>query len=235
MPGQVVFVSKRRVDIHPRTVDFSGQVLPGETIIDGEVFISVFSGEDPTPEDMLEGTLTISGTKLSHLIKQGIPGVVYQLVFRAITSGGDTLEIEGRQAVLEDAMPSGPIYQQYYFTTPPYPIDVVESLTSSFEVERGTFMGMGIEGTLSSFAPQSGTLRDILRSYQGKPEGILSAFEPQSGTLRDILISYQGKPEGIVSAIEPRSGTLKDTLISYTKAKPEGILSAFSVQAGSLT
>jgi len=234
MTGRIVLPSKKRVDIVSVEADFSGQLLPGEVIAVGELFIQVFSGVDPSPAAMLDGTIFIEGKVLRHRIKLGVVGVVYVLVFQATTDTDRVLEIELLQAVLPDYMPAGPIYQQFYFTTPPYQIESLEGILDALTPLDGDFIQIPLDGILDGFLPVEGTLRDILQFYDMLPEGIVDEFEPLEGTIKDILFFYDIPPEGIVDAFVPVSGILKITLIIYSNYKAEGILDTFTPVSGTL-
>lgn len=235
MQKQFVLPSKKRVDIVSVVARFKGIIPEGETITTGECTVSVFSGDDAAPQDILDGSIIISGTDLRHRIKLGIPGVIYQLVFSATTDAENTYEMECRQAVLIDNLPAGPVYQQFYFTTPPYPVETREATGYSFLPDDGRFLETGVEGIDSSFEPTFGELREIVIPYHMEAEGIESAFLPGDGTLRDIIITYSMEPEGIDSSFVPGDGTLVDIIILYQNYPPEGIDSSFLPLSGTLT
>lgn len=235
MPLQFVLPSKKRLDVVSVLADFSTLIPSTETITVGELDISVFTGVDPAPNDLKDGTIFILDLTLRHRIKLGVPGVIYQLVFRATTDAGTVYEVQCRQAVIIDETPVGPVYQQFYFTSRPYPLESIDGLASGFMPVQGYWIQIPLDGILDAFTPVEGTLRDLVLSYTILPEGIESSgFEPLEGTLRNIVLSYTILPEGITSAFDPLSGTLVNIVITYSNYPPEGILSSFTPLGGTL-
>lgn len=235
MQKQFVLPSKRRVDVVSVEADFSQELPAGDTIESGSVAVYVFAGEDPEPELMLDGNSIVSPRNIRQRVKLGLPGVVYQIVFTAVTVGGYTIEIECRQAVLRDEMPVEPVYTQYYFTTTPYPLETSESFLSAFDMAGAQYIEVPIDRILSAFSISSGNLRDIVRSYRGLPEGIdAGGFDILSGDLHQIVKYYTIAPEGVRSEFNFVRGDLYARLIVYTNWRPEGINSAFNIVSGSL-
>jgi hypothetical protein len=107
---------------------------------------------------------------------------------------------------------------RYYLTSPPYPVEITESLAaSSDDPDAYIAPAAEIEETLtSSGAPVDGLLKDILIRYEEwPPEALESTGEPVSGVLNDILVRYEGPPESLESSGEPVSGALVDMLVRY--------------------
>lgn len=133
-------------------------------------------------------------------------------------------------------LPRGP-ESTYVLTTPPYPIEAVESMASSFEGVRVQPNYVLAESMSSSFASISGTLRDIFREYDHpEPEAITSSFEGVAGSMRSIFREYDHpKPEKMTSSFAGVTGEMKTILIPYDNYEPEGISSSFVSVTGSLT
>lgn len=233
---QLVLPSKRRVDVITVEADFFQLVAPSDFIVDAAVTVSVFSGEDSNPSHMLDGGVLISGTIVGQRIKLGVPGVVYQLLFTITTDQGFVYTIEGRQAVLRNALPPGTLYTEHYFTTPVYPIEDIEAMASSAMAIGGFTWVPPVEGIDSISSLVSGQLRQVLKSYTDwPPEGVDSLSTLVSGELKRVLIIYSDwPPEGINSTASAQSGTLRNLYIQYTTWPAEGIDSTASVISGTL-
>lgn len=235
MSRQIVLPSKRRVDIVSVVARFADMLQAGEEITSGEVVVEVFSGEDPAPEDMIDGSLLLEGTTIRQRIKEGIPGVIYQLTFTATTDLENVYTVECRQAVLVDEFPPGPIYQHFYFTSKPYPYILREGVASFSDIVKVSPNFFSVEGAVSFSDIVSADLREPLITYTCPPEGIESVGDIVSAELREILKSYTAPPEGIYSTSDIVSAVLKDVLIRYQNYPPEGITSNSDIVSAELT
>lgn len=100
-----------RLDLPPKllgetslySADFTGLLSSGETITTATVEASTYSGTDPAPAGLLSGPAAISGTIVSQLLTGGVLGVMYEILFTAITSAGQTLQQVGYLAVVQGA------------------------------------------------------------------------------------------------------------------------------------
>lgn len=82
-----IYRTKNQGEIIPVKINMLGRCLDGETIALAEVSVSVISGEDPAPNDMLVGTASVGdGEWVTQTIEGGVLGVVYDLVFSVTTS-----------------------------------------------------------------------------------------------------------------------------------------------------
>lgn len=224
--------SKRRVDVVSVTARFDQLLQAGEAIESGEVSVFVFSGEDTSPETLLEGAVEIEGSTLRQRIKLGIPGVIYQLVFSAVTDAENTYEVECRQAVLIDDMPVGPIYTQFYFTSRPYPIDVLDTMRGQSSYQSAEYLSITIDDMSGQASILGGALQTPLVTTEVLEElEVISSI--QEGELRTLLISY-ALVENLQPIAEIREGVLATVLITYSNYPPENILPAASIQSGTL-
>lgn len=108
--------------------------------------------------------------------------------------------------------------QRYYYTSPPYALQVIEELTANSTSPLAYLVPSAEinENLISSGAPVSGELRDILLRYDGWPEDVLeSTGEPVSGVLADILVIYTAPTETLESSGEPVSGVLMNIRVAY--------------------
>lgn len=66
---------------------------PTETISSATCTATVFSGNDPTPGNIISGGATISGPVVTQAITGGVVGTIYDVVCTVVTSLGQTLSI----------------------------------------------------------------------------------------------------------------------------------------------
>lgn len=85
------FTPKRAGETEVFTVDFSALLATGETITSAAWSISVVSGSDPSAASMIDGSASISGSKVSQLITGGVSDVTYAPICTANTSLGQVL------------------------------------------------------------------------------------------------------------------------------------------------
>ncbi len=238
MKGSIILRAKKRVEVVPVIVDFSDEMLLGESISSAITYAVTYQGVDATPSDLLQSTPVLIGKTVKQLLARGVVGVVYSVIFQATLTSGRILERTTIQAVLVDEMPSGSLYTQFYFTTPPYSIYAIDGLDVTFGNISGQlrFPPRATDGIDASFSPRdTSSLLNILILYSGKAEGIDISFLPRdTSTLINILILYQGKAEGLDILFEPRTSTLINILIVYSNYKPEGLDVSFAPQSGTL-
>lgn len=85
------FSSKRTVEQEVFTVDFAALLATGEAITSFVWAVSVYNGIDAMPASMIHGGATLTGTKVSQMLKGGVPGVTYAPICTVMTSSGQTL------------------------------------------------------------------------------------------------------------------------------------------------
>jgi hypothetical protein len=71
--------------------NFISDLAVGETITGATVTALVWSGNDPTPSNLISGAATISGTVVSQKLTGGVAGNIYAVTCTATTSAGQTL------------------------------------------------------------------------------------------------------------------------------------------------
>src|SRR5690606_31663684 len=127
----------------------------------------------------------------------------------ATTSEGNLYEVTAKQAVLEDHIPAGPIYQHFYFTTPPYPINTYDEVGLSSALSGVLLINPPIDLISVTSSLVDGELRDIRRYYTDwPPEGFSVSSDILSGELREILQTYTMQPEGVSITSNIQTGTL---------------------------
>jgi hypothetical protein len=85
------FSPMRSAEVEVFTVDFVNSLAPNETILSAVWTSTVSAGSDASPNATIQGTASISGSKVSNKIGHAIPGVRYAPICTAQTSLGQTL------------------------------------------------------------------------------------------------------------------------------------------------
>ena len=85
------FSTKRIDEDRTHTIDFVNRLVTGETISTATVTATVYRGTDPNPSAIVSGSASISTTKVSQLIIDGLEGVIYCLKCVITTSNSQTL------------------------------------------------------------------------------------------------------------------------------------------------
>lgn len=130
MTDSVVLSSKYQAEIHQFVADFTGQLQPGESFVAGNVSISVFldTGTDPQASAILVTPFTLIGNVVSQGLQQGIPGCIYVVVIHVVTNLSRGLTLAARLAVLPNNYPATGAFIPYYFTSQPYPQQVIDNI-----------------------------------------------------------------------------------------------------------
>ena len=217
--------------------DFSTE-LGSNTIVGAPtILISLLTGIDPTPYSILYGTIQIhNGTVVEQRIREGVPGCIYSIVYSLLSSDGEVYTKETFLAILPLAGNAEPVFKVVYLTTPPYPIDVIESITDTALGINGNSVTPQLD-KLSDFATIiSGFLRNPLVPYTFWPaEAVSDSASITSGSIVVILIQYQnGLPEGVSDLAVIMSGILTRVLIQYQNWTPEGVSDTATIRSGSL-
>lgn len=187
--------------------DFQSQMVFGETLdppLIASVTVTVASGVDPEPSNILTGAVTVSGTRVITKVTAGLGGVVYILTFHAAGSVTGTIYRGVRKlAILTDAGS--------------YVASSVPSLTGDLP---DSVVGRAYTGTL-----------DITGGYAPyAPVGLISDSPPWMGYTVvgnelicdgtsdiDTLPSYTFSPE-IIDAAGTHATSLQTILFTRTTA-----------------
>ena len=170
--------------------DFSDVLVSGETITSQSVTVTVFSGNDLNPSNLLYGGITIHPKSIEQRIRLGIPGNIYSINFIIGTSLGNTYDKVTRLAILPEDTNAIPTFIPFFETTQLYPYQ-----------ESDNIQGF----TLLS----SGTLVQLL--YAIPPEDIQGRTQLTGGTFVLVLITYNIPQEDIQGSTTLFSGTLVST------------------------
>lgn len=71
--------------------DFISELSHGETILSASTAVTVQSGVDNSPSDILSGSGVISGTTVRQVLTTGVDGVIYSVTVSATTSAANVL------------------------------------------------------------------------------------------------------------------------------------------------
>lgn len=82
--------------------DFTSSLAVGEVIQSQVVTASVYSGTDANPQAIVSGAATVNGSVVSQLITAGVLGVIYEVLCKVTTSLGQTLQLSGYLAIIQD-------------------------------------------------------------------------------------------------------------------------------------
>lgn len=189
--------SKKMSEVHIFPADFTNQLGVGEFIVSnsGVLQVLVFTGVDPTPNNILLGLPTYVGNVVTQKLQQGVPGVVYRVVLTTTTSTGRHLTLETYLAVLPDDYPVDGVYVTFYETSLPYPFwqQVVDTLHWQPSVIASTLLSglvnQPIQDTLH-FVPSiiGSTLQSTLFT-QPIRDTLNYIVTVQAGTLTTILVN----------------------------------------------
>ena len=95
------FSDKRTPETVNLTWDCTHLLVSGETISTAAITASVLSGTDANPQDIVSGSASIAGAKVTQTIVAGVDGVTYALICKITTSASQTLEIPARLKVTD--------------------------------------------------------------------------------------------------------------------------------------
>ncbi len=79
--------------------DFLSNLAVGETISSATVTATVWTGSDSAPSGLVNGAATIAGSQVTQSLHAGNDGTIYKLICTAVTSGSQTLVLNGYLAV----------------------------------------------------------------------------------------------------------------------------------------
>ena len=100
--GYVVLDGKKLGETLFEQIDFISQLAPNETIVSATCSCTVYTGNDPFPQNMIVGAANIQGTVVSQLVTGGVLGTIYEILAAASTSLGQTIELSAYLAVIPD-------------------------------------------------------------------------------------------------------------------------------------
>lgn len=102
--SMILMQYKGPTEYRRQTFDFISQLRPAETISSAGVACTVWTGVDSSPQSMVSGSASISGTEVNQLIIGGVAGNIYKLACTAVTSLGQRLVLTGYLPVVEQPL-----------------------------------------------------------------------------------------------------------------------------------
>ena len=95
-----VSATKLQSDTVSVSFDFASMLAIGETLASAVCTAEVFSGEDASPELIIDGSTSLNGTVVLQKITDGVVGVVYVVNCTATTSAAQELTIQTYIAIV---------------------------------------------------------------------------------------------------------------------------------------
>lgn len=218
------------------TFEFRDLLDWGETIVSGETAITVSSGVDASPSDMLYRDITVSGTTLRQKVQLGEPGVIYQLEGRATGSTGQIYSKVALLAILPSHLPNPP-FDGNQLTSKIYPIDDTAELQHEFLISFAKLRPQPFDEAYiqhSNVEPLVGNMYEVLVRTDAPTESIQHQFSALLGTMSGALTSFTAPEEEIQHSILVLGGSLDAALIVYF-APVESVQHSFSLLSGSLS
>jgi len=218
--------------------DFRDVLKTGETIISQVVTVTVFSGDDLNPSNLLYQGIDVHVGYIEQRIRLGIPGNIYSIKFEVGTSLGNTYDKVTRLAVLPQDGNATPVFTNIYYTSWPYPIEYAEVIQSAISPNYFHLLlnPRWAEDIQSSISPIIGSMVIGAIYYNNyPPEIIQSAIAPFGGLLiSNSAVTYNNPHEDIKNNIAAISGTLVKGQVFYVNYQPEIIQSTIAPQGGTL-
>ena len=214
--------------------NFASELLLGETISTPVVEIQVSTGIDPAPEDMIASRKFLDSPKVFQWIVGGLPGVIYNLICTVQGSSGKQYKLERKLAVVPAVTLRPPLFGISYSTTP-YPVNALESLTAFGSAFSGFVFGTVEDEFATSGNIISGELRSVFVAYQMLPEDLSTVGGLTGGILLTPLVTYDSGIENLTTQGIPVSGVLSTILIVYSNYPPESLSTSGSISGGSLS
>ncbi|MFI5422687.1 MAG: hypothetical protein ACHQWH_01945, partial [Nitrososphaerales archaeon] len=231
--------SKRQIENISYFGDFRSNLLSGDTISSTNVTVTVLSGTDPSPGSMLAGGYSLhNGNIIEQHIRQGVPGVIYDVTFSILSVQGNDYTTVTRLAVLPTEGNAIPIFTPLYETSTLYPYILSEAFTAyAPTISTGKLFGVvqAEDGITASLALNTSILTYQQYYYIYPLDAFTASIHIGNGVLTyQSYISYNDGPESIKTNIAMLTSTLTAaTLISYS-IPSDNIIASISIQNGTL-
>lgn len=214
--------------------EFKDELAWAETISNAQVTITVASGSDPAPGDMLYKGILYNATEARQQIHAGTPGVIYKVECVAVGTTGKVYTKFCYLAVLPDTAAFPPIIGTY-LTSRPYPIDVTEVFNHGFFLIDGRLrpQPFPLDEIDHGFALGNVSIGVYLKSYSTQPEQFKHAFFTLESYFSGTVKTYAGPAEQYKHGFGAVGGTLEIKLIQY--ALKEEFKHGMSLLSGTLS
>ena len=183
-------------------IDYGDKLPWGSVITLAKITVDVSSGTDPSPQRVFSQTWDIDGTKVTYQVRQGLPGVIYNLN-TAVHVAGEWLHMTMKLAVMPDSGDVGALYPlTRIFTSLPYYQYIQDGL--DFDVAfvdaftQGIFVAYTVpaESLDIDLAFVSGETRPIYWTY-ALDDGVDLGLAFESALTSTIFRTYTPLPEGV--------------------------------------
>ena len=98
--NRITLEPKYAAEINKYVFDFTSKLAVGETISTAVITAYVYSGTDALPSNIISGSASISGAKVTQTIIGGTAGVTYLLIMQITTSASQQLVLNGYLTIL---------------------------------------------------------------------------------------------------------------------------------------
>lgn len=220
-------------------LDFYDQLQTGETISSVTITVTLFTGTDSDPSNILFQLPSITGTVVDQKFRLGVPGTIYEVVYLVTGSLGTKGAKSTNLAILPQDGTAIPSYTWIFETSLLYPYELFDSFIGGHIITSGRFFNalyaIPPEGISTSHNILSGTLVGSGVSYAIPPEAIQAEHLIVSGVLVVVTnpVNYAIPEEAITSNHAIISGTLVGQGIMYT-IPFESILGQHQITSGTL-
>ena len=216
-------------------LDFSDQLIPGESVSSCTIVVSLFTGIDPDPSNILYQVPLIIGNTVDQKFRLGIPGCIYEISFLALGSLGTHAEKVTNLAILPQEGMAIPSFTVIYETSCLYPYELGDSLSSGISWRHG-FQGYTIppEYISSSIIFVNGVIGGTSINYSNPPEKLSANIAWLFGVIDGTLVSYSNPHEDLSVNIAWLSGIIGGTGIQYA-IPAEKLTSGISWFSGGIT
>ncbi|MDE3021596.1 MAG: hypothetical protein KGI54_07020 [Pseudomonadota bacterium] len=231
--------SKTVVETKSYLGDFRDVLAAGETITSQSVTVTVFSGDDLNPSNLLYQGITVHAGWIEQRIRLGVPGNIYSINFIVGTSLGNTYDKVTRLAVLPEDGNAVPQFTNLYETSTLYPYILSDSFIANAPIiSNGKLFGVvqAEDGFIASITIDTSVLTYQQYYYLYPLDGITASISIQNGLLiSQSYLNYNDGPESISTGIAILNGTIvAATAVTYN-IPYDAIQTSISIQNGTLT
>lgn len=190
---------------------------PGEVVSTCAFYISVITGIDNNPTNILYQTYVPTNTHVNQKFRLGVPGVIYEIVFQVLGSAGSIVDKTTNLAILPTDANASPSLTFIYMTSFLYPYDLQDSMSSFMAPYKGRDFSYLPEGMNVFMGPAIGYIYGGQKNYN-IPLEIITAnpITPITGSIWGGQVTYSNyAPEGVNGFMSPITGSTFDSSLSY--------------------
>ena len=214
--------------------DFTDELAWGETILSAVCSVDILVGVDTAPNLILSGQPTRLGRTVKQKFYQGLPGCIYTLACEIVGSTGAIYRKASKLAILPQVGAIPPVLGTY-FTTPPYPVEVTESVRAAVAFVAARLREMPFPRDGAEFAVEfiSGDLFGGGKAFSIPTEAIEASVQFVSGNLFGGGKAFSAPPESAQFTVIPVAANLFGNGLEY-QMQPIGIQTSVTFQSGTL-